>query len=100
MASLIIGASIFAAIHIKERKAKKIEVARKAEEARYAELHARQSSLKTLYPGNGVDNSSFVALPTYSVSPPTYNAASRTRSSSIYSQDSASAGRETERGHA
>merc|ERR1711939_924504 len=84
-ASLIIGAGILTYVHVKDRKAKKLEKAREAQDARYTELQMghtpfqAQHGQPTIVVGQAKD---------MFAEPPAYTEALPRRSSSVYSQGS------------
>lgn len=80
MASLILGAAIFTAIHIKDKKDKKKEEARKAAAAHTALVEGQQRAADGIYRGNNFPTASVEDLPAYTP-------ALQRRASSVYSQD-------------
>jgi hypothetical protein len=87
MASLILGAAIFTAIHIRDRKDKKKEKARQAAEAHDALVSSQMQVADGIYRGNNFPRPSLEALPAYTP-------ALKRRASSVYSQDSGATGLE------
>ena len=80
MASIILGAAIFTAIHIKDKKDKKKEQAREAAAAHAALVESHRRAADGIYRGNNIANASVEALPAYTP-------ALKRRTSSVYSQE-------------